>query len=187
MSRQPGNPVASGSTVWGLMVEFDGPDGLLDAAKTVRDAGYSRWDTYTPYPVHGMDAAMGMGATHLPWLVLIAGVIGCFGSMFFMLWSNAIDYPFMISAKPFWSLQANVPVIFECTILLAGITAFVAVWHLSGLPKLHHPLFNSERFRRATTDRFFLVIESTDPQYEAGKTRDLIDSLGGMHVELIED
>ena len=172
---------------YGLMVEFEEPAQLLTAAEKVRDAGYKKWDTFTPYPVHHLDAAMGMKDTPLPWVVLGAGLFGCIGSMFLMLFANWWDYSFYISGKPFWSLPANVPVMFECTVLLAGITAFVCVWHFSGLPKLYHPVFTSERFLRANDDRFFLLIECADPNYDATKTRELCDSLGGSHVEMLED
>ena len=109
---------------WGVLAEFEAADELVAAAEAVRDAGFTRWDTYSPFPVHGIDRAMGLRDTGLPWLVLGGGAAGALGGLLMQWWMNAQDYQFMISGKPLFSLPANIPVIFELTILLSAFAAF---------------------------------------------------------------
>jgi hypothetical protein len=127
--------------VVGLVAEFDSPDALLAAAARVRDAGYSKTDAYSPFPVHGIDEALGIRPTGLPWLVLLAGIGGGLAGLVGAWWTNAIDYPFLISGKPLFSLPANIPVVFELVILLAGTAAFIGMLALNRLPRLANPLF----------------------------------------------
>lgn len=173
--------------LWGIVAEFHDPDQLVRAAERVRDEGYSRWDCYTPFPVHGLDGAMGVRSTKLPWLVLAAALTGCSGGVLMQWWMNAVDYKIIISGKPFWSLPANVPVAFELTILLSALTAFFSMLVMNDLPKFHHPLFAKPSFRRATTDRFFLAIEATDPRFDVERTERLLREVGGTGVEWVED
>ena len=105
----------------GLVAEFDNVDDLLEACEQIRDQGYTRWDSHTPFPVHGVDQAMGIRSTVLPWIVLVAGVIGLLTGLLMQWWTNAIDYPLVISGKPFFSLPANIPVIFELTVLFSAL------------------------------------------------------------------
>ena len=165
--------------VAGMLAEFDGPAALVAAAAGVREAGYLRIEAYSPLPVHGIDAALGRRRTRLPWLVLLGGLGGVAGALLLQWWTNAIDYPFIISGKPLFSLPANIPVAFELTILFAALAAFGGGLALSGLPELFHPLFACERFRRATTDAFFLTIEAADTRFDADSTAELLSSLGG--------
>ena len=167
------------SKSYGYLVEFDNVDDLIAGAKIVRDAGYTRWDAHTPFVVHGLDRAMGVRATKLPFLVLIGGAIGLAAGLGLQWWTNAIDYPFVIGGKPLFSLPANIPVAFETTILVAAITALVGMLGLNRLPQLYHPLFNSSRFKRATDDRFFISVEEVDPIFDADGTRELLEGLDG--------
>lgn len=176
-----------GRTLHGLMVEFDSVDALLHGAKRVRDAGYTDWDAYSPFPVHGLDQAMGMKRTRLPLLVFMCGFAGAVTGLILQWWTNAVDYPFIVSGKPLFSLPANIPVIFELTILFAAFGAFFGMIVFNGLPALYHALFTSRRFRRATSDRFFICIEATDPGFDAAATRKLLDSIGGTNIEEVED
>lgn len=169
--------------LYGLLVEFEDVDALVGAAEKVRDAGYTRWDAHSPFPVHGLDEAMGIRPTILPYGVLLAGLAGGGGAMLLQWWTNAFDYPLIISGKPFFSVPASIPVAFELTILLAAITAFVGMLALNGLPQPYHPLFASKRFRRVTTDRFFIAIEAADPKFDPAETRKLLASLGGSEPE----
>jgi hypothetical protein len=171
---------------YGLLIEFDSVDALIHAAARVRDAGYTKWDVYTPFPVHGLDQAMGIPRTRLPLIVFAAGLSGALGGLLLQWWTNAVDYPFVISGKPLFSLPANIPIIFELTILLAAFGAFFGMLALNGLPALYHSLFRSRRFTRVTTDRFFICIEAADPKYDPRQTRSLLASLGG-EVEELED
>jgi hypothetical protein len=179
-SDQPGE-------LYGYLVEFDNVDSLLDGAEQVRDAGYTKWDAHTPFVVHGLDGAMGIRATKLPYIVFGAGATGTAFGLALQWWTNAVDYPYLISGKPLFGLPAAIPVAFETTILFAAIAALVGMIALNGLPRLHHPLFTSDRFRKATDDRFFISIEARDPRFDEEKTRALVDSLGGCQVEEVRE
>ncbi len=177
-----------GRRLYGYLAEFDDPGQLLDAAAQVRDAGYTRWDCHTPFPVHGLDHAMGLRGTRLPWFVLGGGLTGLALGLGMQWWMNAVDYPFWISGKPFFGLPAAVPIGFEFTVLLSALTTFVAMLALNGLPRHHHPLFSSERFRRATADRFFISIEAADPRFDREETWRMLTILAGEGaVEAVED
>jgi len=178
----PNTPLP-GVRVAGLLAEFDGPEPLRLAAERVRDLGYVHWDVYSPYPVHGIERAMGIRPTVLPWLVLLFGVAGCAAAILMQWWMNARDYPVLVSGKPLWSLPANIPIAFELVILFAAAAAFIGVLGLNRLPQFWHPVFSSPRFRRATTDGFFLGIEAQDPRFHETSTRELLESLGATTVE----
>jgi len=176
-----------GGALFGLLAEFDSPGRLLDAARAVRDAGYTRWDAHTPFVIHGLDAAMGVKKTVLPYIVFLAGLTGTAAGILLQWWTNAVDYPFLISGKPLFSLPANIPVAFETTILFAAISALVGMLALNGLPQLSHPLFSNRSFKRVTDDRFFISIEAQDPLFEVAKTRELLESVSDQPVEEIEE
>ena len=198
-SNQTGSVTPVGTErPWGVIAEFDSPGKILKAAKAVQDAGYRWYDCCTPFPVHGLDGAMGIKPTILPVLVFFAGLTGT--SIGFMLQSftNATDwslwafvwvtgYPYLISGKPLISLPAFIPVMFELTILLSALTAVFAMYIMNGLPRLSHPLFTNERFRRVTDDKFFVVIESRDPKYFHDRTAALLESLGADTVEEVKE
>ena len=171
----------------GLLAEFADVDGVLHAAAAVRDAGYSRWDVHTPFPVHGMDQAMGIRPTVLPWFVLGAGVLGMAGGLALQWYANALNYPIYVSGKPLVSLPAWIPVTFEMTILFAALTVVIGMLGLNRLPHLYNPLFKSRRFRRVTNDRFFVVIDAADPQFDREAIETLFTGLGATAVEWIEE
>lgn len=171
------------SALYGYLAEFDSVGALLEACAQVRDAGFTRWDAHTPFPVHGLDAAMGLRSTKLPWLVFGAGATGAGLGLLMQWWINAVDYPLNISGKPLFSIPANVPITFEVTILLSALTAFVGMLAFNGLPRYHHPLFQSERFRRVTNDRFFISIEARDPRCRGEETARFLAGLGAVAVE----
>lgn len=179
--------LTDGVSLYGYLVGFDKVDELLAAAATVRDAGYTRWDAHTPFVIHGLDAAMGVKKTVLPYIVFLAGLTGAAAGILLQWWTNAIDYPFLISGKPLFSLPANIPVAFETTILFAAISALVGMLALNGLPQLTHPLFSNRSFKRVTDDRFFISIEARDPLFDPAKTRELLESVSDQPVEEIED
>jgi hypothetical protein len=170
----------------GYLLEFETPEALAEACARVRDAGYTRWDAHTPFPVHGLDAQMGLKPTVLPWLVFGGGATGCLVGLGLQWWANAENYPLIISGKPFWSIPANIPVTFELTVLFSALTAFVGMLVLNGFPRLHHPVFSSNRFRRATTDRFFVSVEAGDPYFDEAETAKFLQGLGGSHLERLE-
>jgi mono/diheme cytochrome c family protein len=171
--------------VHGLLAEYKTPQELLDAARRVRDAGYARWDTFTPFPVHGIDPAMGIKATRLPWIVLVAGLSGGCLALFFQWWTSSVDYPWIVSGKPFWSVPANIPITFELTVLFAALTCFAGMLLLNKLPQPSHPLDRYRRFARATNDRFFVLIQASDPKFDRRETGKLLDLTGAHNVELV--
>jgi len=181
MSRLEGSPRAGGC--YGYLVSFASVEQLLQAAARVRDAGYTRWDAHTPFVVHGLDKAMGIRPTILPYLVFGGGLTGAACGILLQWFTNAHDYPFLISGKPIFSLPANIPVAFETTVLFSAITALVGMLALNLLPQLSHPLHGSRSFKRATDDRFFISIEARDPIFDPAATRELLESLGGSAVE----
>jgi len=178
----------SAAPLHGLLAEYGGPKELIAAARRVRDAGYRDWDTFTPFPVHGIERAMGIKMTILPWIVFGAGLSGFATAVWLQWWTNAVDYPWIISGKPFWSIPANVPIMFELTVLFSAITAFVSMLLLNGLPHPSHPLDLKRRFARSTDDKFFLLVEASDPKFDEQDTRELLQSTSPAALEdLLED
>jgi hypothetical protein len=171
----------------GVLGEFDNVDKTVRAAQMVRRAGFTRWDVHTPFPIHGIDYAMGIKPTILPWLVLGMGLIGLGGGIALQWFANAYAYQFVISGKPFWSLPANIPVAFECTILFSAYTAVFGMLALNKLPMLYNPLFKIARFKRVTQDRFFVVIDASDPRFDERRVTDFLNKLGALAVERVED
>lgn len=172
-----------GREIWGILAEYETPGALIAAARRVRDAGYKKWDCHSPFPVHGIDPAMGIKPTILPWIVFGAGISGTAAAILLQWWTNAHNYAHNISGKPFWSLPANIPIAFELTVLFAAVTCFLAMWGLNLLPELWHPLFGSKRFEKATTDGFFISIEAADPLFDRRASRELLQSAGATHIE----
>lgn len=171
----------------GLLAEFTTIDSVAKAANTVRRAGFTRWDVHSPFPIHGIDYAMGIRPTILPWIVLCAGLTGMTGGLLLQWWTNAFDYQFYISGKPLWSLPANIPVIFETTVLFSAFTTGLGMLALNGLPRWSNPLFKSDRFRKVTDDRFFVVIDATDKKFDEAATTKLLQDVGAVAIERVED
>jgi hypothetical protein len=180
----------------GVMAEYEDVDSVYAAAEKVRDAGYARWDVHSPFPIHGIEKAMNLKPTILPWLCLGGGLAGLFGGLFLSVWtmSTSFDwagglqgYTYLISGKPMWSIPQFIPVIFETTILLAAFAAGIGMIALNALPMLYNPLLRSERFRRVTDDRFFIVIDSTDPRFDQEKTETLLRDTSPLSVERVID
>lgn len=175
------------NNTYGLLAEFKDPHALLQAAERVRNAGYKKFDCHSPFPVHGMDAAMGLKKSILGWIVAICAFGGAGGAMLLQWWTGSVAYPFVISGKPFFSFPAFIPVTFELSILSAGIVSVLALLGLNKLPRLHHPLFNSEQFAKASNDSFFISIEATDTKFKESDTKKFLESIGSMGVEVIKD
>jgi len=167
----------------GLLAEFDNPTELKHAAEKMRDVGYEKFDCHSPFPIHGMDAAMGMKRSSLGWIIGLAAIIGTSGALALQWWTSTIDYPLVISGKPLFSFQAYVPITFALGVLLSAIAALVGMLALNGLPRFHHPVFYSNRFRKFSDDGFFISVETEDPKFDPNATRSLLESIGGQNIE----
>ena len=173
--------------MYGVMAEFDSPNDLVKAAREVRDAGYTKTDAYSPFPIHEMDEALGIKRTILPYLVLAGGLAGCLGGFALQYYTIGIDYPINVGGRPYLSLPSYIPVIFECTILLASFTAVFGMLLLNGLPQHYHPVFNAPRFALASRDKFFLAIEAADPKFDHEETKRFLANLNAQEVVDVEE
>lgn len=206
-TRTAVTPAESGAEprLFGAIGEYDNVTDVYNAAKAAHAAGYRKIDVHSPFPIHGIDGIIGVQPTILPWLVLGMGLLGTttgflltmytmsgFSTdnhlgIFESLWVNLQPYQFIISGKPFMGLPAYIPVLFELTIMFAAYTGVFAMFLLNRLPQHHHPLFKSERFRRATQDRFFLAVEATDQAFDTTETPKLMRQHNALSVELITE
>jgi hypothetical protein len=166
------------------MAEFETPDQVLHATREARLAGYRDMDAYTPYPVEGLADELGLPRTRVPFVVLIAALVGAAAGFFMQYWSMAVDYPFNVGGRPTNSWPVFIPITFEVMVLVAGFAALIGMLLLNGLPRPHHPVFNVPSFVRAMQDRFFLCIEATDPKFDRLQTAEF---LRGLHpVAVVE-
>ena len=171
---------------YGLIAEFDSPAAVLRAAEKVRDAGFRRWDVFSPFPVHGLDKVMGFKNSLVGWFALVFGGGAFIGSMLMIWYMNDYDYPILVGGKPAFSPpQALVPS-YILLVLAAAVGAFVGMVALNRFPRLHHPLFQNNRFAMVSRDKFFIVIETSDPKFSETETRRLLESIGGTHIEGVE-
>lgn len=173
--------------IFGVLAEFSGTETLIRAAERVRDEGYNKFDCHSPFAIHGMNKAMGLGRSTLGYWVGAMGTAGLIGITLFIWWVSVIDYPLVISGKELFSYQAFIPPMFAITILASAITAVAGMLIFNRLPRLHHPLFNSEEFSRVTDGGFFVSIEAIDPIFEKDKTVEFLKSIGAVRVEVVED
>lgn len=173
--------------VYGLMAEFDDPASLVAAAERARHQGYRCMDAYSPFPIEELHHALGSQPTRLPLIVLIGGVLGCVGGYSLQYWVSTITYPLNVGGKPFHSWPAFIPVTFECTILVAALSAVLGMLALNGLPQPYHPVFNVPRFALASRNRFFLCIEATDPKFDVESTRRFLETLEPREVTTVAD
>jgi Protein of unknown function (DUF3341) len=173
-----------------ILAEFETSSDVLHAAEKVRDAGYKRWDTHTPFPVHGMDAAMGMSDSRLGWIVLACALTGLTGAFVMMHWMNGVDYVTVVGDKPPGApgtLPSMVPIMFELTILLSAFGSVLGMLGLNQLPRHNHPVFASDRFRQASIDRYFISIEAEDPKFDVKATKAFLEGIHAAHVEVVEE
>ena len=181
--------MATKSEAWGMISEFKNVQELYKAAKVLRDAGYKKFEVYTPFPVHGMDDAMGIKPTPLPWITLACGLMGCIIGFAIQIWSSDGGYAMIVSGKPdgFRNIINFIPVGFEVTILLSAFGTIGGMLALNGLPRLHHPVMEHERFKKVTDDAFFITVECKDTYYNEVTTKELLEKNGGFDVTILED
>ena len=168
--------------IYGMMAEFDTTSDLVAAARRTHEAGYRKIDAYSPFPVEGLADEIGFRKNAVPLIVLIGGVLGAISGYLLQYWISAVSYPINVGGRPYNSWPAFIVVTFETTILFAGLAAVLGMLALNGLPMPYHPVFNVQRFAFATRDRFFLIIFSSDPKYDAATTRTFLESLGPRSI-----
>jgi hypothetical protein len=175
--------------VYGYLAEFKSASALYKAAEKVRDAGFTKWDCYSSYPIHGLDKAMGLKRSILPYLVFFGGMTGTITAFLLAYTTQVVIYPTVVQAKPtnFFTLPAFFPIMFELTILFSGFTTLFGLLGLMKLPRYNHPLFASKQFERATDDGFFIALEARDPKFSATGTKEFLAEIGGASIELIEE
>ena len=176
------------STLHGLGAEFPSAAALLHAAKKIHALGFRRWDVYSPFPIHGMDHAMGFKRSRVSLFSLLGGITGLSTAFALIYYTSAINYPLIVQGKPYFALEPSLPIFFELTILLTAFGTVLGLLFLTLLPRLHHPVFNWDRFKKATDDGFFLVLEAADPRFQPDASRQLLTEMGGTHIsEIYQD
>src|SRR5580704_1279687 len=170
------------TAIYGLMAEFDSPSDLVAAARRTYEAGYKKIDAYTPFPVEELSEAIGFPKNGVALVVLIGGIIGCLSGYLMQWWIATVSYPVNVGGRPYHSWPSFIVVTFEMTILFSVLSAVFGMLALNGLPMPYHPVFNVPRFALATKDRFFLIVFSSDPKYNAMATRDFLQSLGPRSI-----
>ena len=173
-------------SVYGLAAEFSEPETIMDAAAKAQKAGYKKMDAYTPFPVEGLDEALGMAPTRLGWVVLLMAVTGGLLGFFMQYYANAVFYALNIGSKPYNSWPNFVVITFEFTIIFAAFTAGLFMLGRNGFPRPYHSIFNTPNFERASRDKFFLCIESSDPKFDLGRTKTFLEPLKPERVSEVE-
>lgn len=173
------------ATTYGLLAEFPGPEALLKACEKIRDEGFESWDTHVPFPLHGLEKAMGLKRSWVSFFCLVMGLSGAALGMLFQWWVSAEAYPLIISGKPagIMSWPAFIPVTFECGVLGGASGALLGFLILARLPQHHHPLFNNELIHKATDDGFLVSIEAVDEKFDLDGTSSFLKEIGATRVE----
>jgi len=171
---------------FGLMGEFNSPGDLLKAAQELQKSGYRIYDAYSPFPIHGMEEAMNLKASKLPWVVFVGGTIGLIVGFGMQTWVAIKGYPLIISGKELFSYPAWIPITFEVMVLFAAFAAVISIFTFNKLPRFYHPFFKHKTFHKATTDGYFIGIESDDPKYNREITKKLLAKLGGTNIEVLD-
>jgi hypothetical protein len=172
--------------VYAAMGAFDSPEALVEAGKKMYALGYRSIDAMTPFPVHGIDDAIGIPRSKIGWIAICAAIIGVLTAQALIYYVGVINYPLVIGGKPLFDFTFTIPVTFELSVLFTGITTTIAIFALNGLPRLYHPAMNYRHSHRATDDRFLLLVESDDPKFHPQKTAEDLRSAGASDVEVVE-
>lgn len=174
-------------TVYGLLAEFESPEALLAAARSMKNAGVRGLEAYTPFPVKGLDELVKLPRRHwLRWIVFIGGVVGGLSGFAMEYYSAVISYPLNIGGRPPDSWPAFIPITFELTVLGAATFGLIGLLWLTGLPLLFHPVFSAAAFKRVTSDRFFLLVPASDPNFQRERIASDLDSQGALSVTEVD-
>ena len=173
--------------LYGLLAEFEHPGALLEAARQVHAAGYKHFDTHSPFPIHGMDKAMGLGQSKVGYITFIGGATGLALATWLQWWTSAVDYPINISGKPFFAIEPSIPIMFELTVLFAALFAVGGMLLLNGLPRPYNPLFYARSFARVTDNAYFLHIAASDRLFDLESTEACLREAHALSVEAIHD
>jgi hypothetical protein len=172
--------------VYGAMGAFSTPEELVTAGRKIREMGYKKIDAMTPFPVHGIDEAIGVPYSSIGWIVVCATITGICVALGLIYYVGVINYPLVIGGKPLFDFTFSIPVTFETSVLFSSLVCFAATWGLCGLPRLYHPSMNYQLAHRASNDRFLLVIEADDPMFSPQKSAEHLRSVGADTVEVVE-
>ena len=164
----------------GLLAEFADPEGLERAMRRLQAIGCTRIESWTPYPVRGVVTRL--PESKVPWIMLVAGLSGAALGYLVEWWCNAVDYPLNVGGRPFNSIPAYIPIAFESGVLAASIAGFLSILVLSGLPRLHHPVFEVDGFDRAAVDRFWIGVDASDPSFD-DRVQGVLESSGALRCE----
>lgn len=177
---------AARDDLYGVVAEFGTVEEIMAAAERVKEAGYTRTDAYTPFPVEGLDDALGMRPTNLGWVVLVMGILAGLGGFFMQWWANTTYYPLNIGGKPLNAWPNWIVIMYEMTILVSAFTAGLFMIFRNGMPRPYHSIFNTPGFENASRDKFFLCVEARDPKFDRHETRALLESLSPERVSEVE-
>lgn len=170
---------------YAAMGAFATPEELVEAGKKIYGMGYRKLDAMSPFPVHGIDDALGIPRSKLGWMVVCFALAGLFTAQALMYYVGVINYPLVIGGKPLFDFTFTIPVTFELTVLFSGISCTLGIFAFNGLPQLYHPSMKYKFSHRASDDRFILVVEADDPKFDAAKTAADLKSLGAQEVEVV--
>jgi len=172
---------------YGLSATFNSASDLYEAAGKVREEGFTNWECYTPMPVHGLDAQMGVGRSNVPRFTLAGGLTGFTTGLLLVWYMNSYDYPLIVGGKPFFSPIFPFPVFYELTILFSAFGTLFGMFFLNGLPRHNHPVFEHPNFGRTGDDKYMIVIEVEDPKFDDDETGNFLKSVGGKSVTMIKE
>ena len=164
---------------------FSTPEELVEAGKKIYGMGYRKLDAMSPFPVHGIDDAIGIPRSKLGWIVICFGMLGLLAAQGLIYFVGVLNYPLVIGGKPLFDFTFSIPVTFELTVLFSGISTTIGIFALNGLPQLYHPTMKYKSFARSSDDRFLLVVEADDPKFSADRTVSDLKSLGASDVEVV--
>jgi hypothetical protein len=167
--------------------EFERPEDLVRAGHELHhNRGYLKIDAYSPFPIHGIDDAIGVPRSKLGYLVFAFGLFGLANAIFMIWYTNGYAYPLVIGGKPLFAWEFSIPVMFELTVLLSAFGAVLGMLFLNRLPSFYHPTFNFSRIADITDDKFLLVIEASDPKFDLEEVRRVLAEVGARHTEVVE-